>query len=68
MFVKLPTPKGDYCVNLLKVLFFYAHKDLTRFEMDDGTIIDFNVKMDELLEILDGYGCDVISAVKELKN
>ena len=48
MFIRLPTPKGDYCVNLTKVVFFYAYKECTRFEMDDGTVIDFNATLDEV--------------------
>ncbi len=59
MFVKLPTPKGDYCVNLMKVLFFYPCKNHTRFEMEDGTIIDFNLTFDEVLNLVNEAGIDI---------
>lgn len=52
MFVKLPTPKGDYCVNLAKVIFFYASKDNTCFEMEDGTVIYFTISLDEVITLI----------------
>ena len=59
MFLKLPTVKGDYCVNVLKALFFYPHKDSTRFEMEDGTIIDFTLPFDDVLKLLDEAGIEI---------
>ena len=59
MFIKLPTPKGDYCVNLLKVLFFYPNKSCTRFEIEDGTIIDFNITFDEVIKLVDDAGYNI---------
>ena len=57
MFIKLPTTKKEYAVNLDKVLFFYAYKDnVTRFELDDGTLIDANVKYEDVLYCLYGAG------------
>ncbi len=59
MFVRLPTPKGVYCVNLVKVLFFYPYKEHTRFEMEDGTIIDFNLTFDEVVNLVNEAGIDI---------
>lgn len=59
MFIKLPTPKGEYCVNLVKVLFFYASKDTTCFEMEDGTIIYFNLPYDEVIKLVNEVGYDI---------
>ena len=59
MFINLPTPKGIYCVNLLKVLFFYPNKECTRFEMEDGTIIDFNMKFDDVITLINEAGYDI---------
>ena len=50
MFIKLPTTKKDYTINLDKVLFFYPQKDnVTRFELEDGTLFDANVKFDDVM-------------------
>ena len=59
MFINFPTPKGIYCVNLLKVLFFYPNKECTRFEMEDGTIIDFNMKFDDVITLINEAGYDI---------
>ena len=49
MFIKLPTTKKEYAVNLDKVLFFYSYKDnVTRFELDDGTLLDATLSLDEV--------------------
>ena len=68
MFLRLPTPKGDYCVNLSKVLFFYACKDCTRFEMEDGTIIDFNLKLDETVKLITEANIPIPHYVVDKKN
>ena len=65
MFIRLPTPKGDYCVNLAKVLFFYPNKECTRFEMEDGTIIDFKLKIDDVLILLSEVGFQIPHYVKD---
>ena len=57
MFVKLPTPKGDYCVNLAKVIFFYARKDNTCFEMEDGTVIYFTIPLEEVISLIRNADC-----------
>lgn len=50
MFIKLPTTKKDYAINLDKVLFFYPYKsNVTRFELDDGSIIDATVSYDDVM-------------------
>ena len=50
MFIKLPTTKKDYAINLDKVLFFYPQKDnVTRFELEDGTLFDANVKFEDVM-------------------
>ena len=57
MFIKLPTTKKEYAVNLDKVLFFYSYKDnVTRFELDDGSLIDANVNFEDVLYCLYGAG------------
>ena len=49
MFIKLPTTKKEYVINLDKVLFFYPVKEnVTRFELEDGTLLDANVSYDDI--------------------
>lgn len=68
MFLILPTAKGDYCVNILKALFFYPHKELTRFEMEDGTIIDFNLKFEEVVNLVNEAGVEIPSCTPYEEN
>ena len=68
MFIRLPTPKGDYFVNLAKVLFFYPNKECTRFEMEDGTIIDFSLKFDETLKLITEANIPIPHYVADKKN
>ena len=50
MFIKLPTTKKDYAINLEKVLFFYPFKEnVTRFELEDGTLVDTNISFDDVM-------------------
>ena len=49
MFIKLPTTRKDYVINLSKILFFYALKErVTRIEIEDGTLLDVTLSLDEL--------------------
>ena len=54
MFVVGETSKCPHAVNLNKVLLFYPIKSgaCTRFEMEDGTLLDFIIPYDELIEQL----------------
>lgn len=53
VFIKLPTTKKEYVINLDKVLFFYDYKDnVTRFELDDGSLVDVNVKYEDIAHLL----------------
>jgi len=50
VFIKLPTTKNEYAINLDKVLFFYPYKDnVTRFELEDGTLVDVNMSYDDIM-------------------
>ncbi|MBE6535626.1 MAG: hypothetical protein E7677_03280 [Ruminococcaceae bacterium] len=49
MFIKLPTTRKDYVINLSKILFFYALKErVTRIEIEDGTLLDVTLSLDEV--------------------
>lgn len=53
MFINLPTTKKHYAINLDKVLFFYPYKDnVTRFELEDGTLLDAHVDYEVIYNVL----------------
>ena len=55
MFINLPTTKKNYAINLDKVLFFYPYKDnVTRFELEDGTLLDAQVDYEVIYKVLQG--------------
>ena len=55
MFINLPTTKKHYAINLDKVLFFYPYKDnVTRFELEDGTLLDAQVNYEVIYNVLQG--------------
>ena len=69
MFIKLPTTKKYYAINLDKVLFFYPYKDnVTRFELDDGTLFDAQVKYDDVVYNLYSVGICLSFSFPEPKN
>ena len=69
MFIKLPTTKKDYAINLDKVLFFYPQKDnVTRFELEDGTLFDANVKFEDVMFGLYQAGVTLPFGFPEQKN
>ena len=69
MFIKLPTTKKDYVINLDKVLFFYPQKDnVTRFELEDGTLLDANVKFEDVMFGLYSVGISLPFGFPEQKN
>ena len=69
MFIKLPTTKKDYTINLDKVLFFYPYKEnVTRFELDDGTLFDAQVKYDDVMFGLYSAGISFPFGFPEPKN
>ena len=50
MFIKFPTTKNEYSINLDKVLIFYPYKEnVTRFELEDGTIFDVTLSYDDIM-------------------
>ena len=60
MFINLPTSKKDYAINLEKVLFFYPYKDnVTRFELDDGTLLDAQVDYQVIYNVLQSSGISI---------
>ena len=60
MFINLPTTKKDYAINLEKVLFFYPYKDnVTRFELEDGTLIDAQVDYQVIYNVLQSSGISI---------
>ena len=64
MFIKLPTTKKDYAINLDKVLFFYSYKDnVTRFELEDGSLVDVNVKYEDLAHLLNHECINLLIAI-----
>lgn len=49
MFIRLPTTRKDYVINLSKILFYYALKErVTRIEIEDGTLLDVTLSLDKL--------------------
>ena len=49
MFLRVPIGKKNYAINLDKVLYFYPYKaDETRFELEDGSILDVKISFDEI--------------------
>ena len=57
MFIEVPTNKKDYVINLDKVLFFYSYKEnVTRFELEDGTLLDVQANYDDVTYAL--YNAD----------
>ena len=53
MFINLPSTKKHYAINLDKVLFFYPYKDnVTRFELEDGTLLDAHVDYEVIYNVL----------------
>ena len=60
MFIKLPTTKKYYAINLDKVLFFYPYKDnVTRFELEDGTLLDAQVDYEVIYNVLQSSGMSI---------
>lgn len=60
MFINLPTTKKYYAINLDKVLFFYPYKDnVTRFELEDGTLIDAQVDYQVIYNVLQSSGMSI---------
>ena len=60
MFINLPTTKKHYAINLDKVLFFYPYKDnVTRFELEDGTLIDAQVDYQVIYNVLQSSGMSI---------
>ena len=50
MFIRLPTTKHEYSFNLDKVLIFYPYKEnVTRFELEDGTIFDVTLSCEDVM-------------------
>ena len=60
MFINLPTTKKHYAINLDKVLFFYPYKDnVTRFELEDGTLLDAQVDYEVIYNVLQSSGMSI---------
>ena len=69
MFIKLPTTKKYFAINLDKVLFFYPYKDnVTRFELEDGTLFEAEVKYDDVVYGLYSVGICLSFGFPEPKN
>lgn len=66
MFIKLPTTRKDYVINLSKILFFYALKErVTRIEIEDGTLLDVTLSLDEVEAMIKRRGFLVSHSLEE---
>ena len=69
MFIKLPTTKNEYSINLDKVLIFYPYKEnVTRFELEDGTIFDVILSYDDIMFALYQVGTCLPFGISTVEN